>query len=64
MTETMMLGNIGLQWGMLEYQYGDALPKFASALANVSVDDVADVVNRYLTEEERMTLLLTPRALE
>ena len=63
-TETMMLGNIGLQWGMLEYQYGDTLPQFASALANVSADDVADVVNRYLTEEERRTLLLTPRASE
>ena len=64
MTETMMLGNIGLQWGMLEYQYGDTLPQFASALANVSADDVADVVNRYLTEDKQMTLLLTPRALE
>ena len=64
MTETMMLGNIGLQWGMLEYQYGDALPQFASALANVSAVDVADVVNRYLTEDKQMTLLLTPRASE
>ena len=64
MTETMMLANIGVQWGMLEYQYGDALPQFASALADVSAVDVADVVNRYLTEDERMTLLLTPRASE
>lgn len=63
-TETMMLGNIGVQWGMLEYQYGDTLPQLAGALANVSAADVADVVNRYLTEEERMTLLLTPRASE
>ena len=57
-TEDMMLANIGLQWGMLEYQYGDALTKFASALANVSADDVADVVNRYLTEDKQMTLHL------
>ena len=64
MTETMMLGNIGLQWGMLEYQYGDTLPQFANALANVSADDVVDVVNRYLTEDERMTLVITPRASE
>ena len=64
MTETMMLGNIGLQWGLLEYQYGDALPQFASALANVSAADVADVVNRHLTEDARMTLVLTPRAAE
>ena len=64
MTEAMMLGNIGLQRGLLEYQYGDALPQFASALANVSAADVADVVNRHLTEDARMTLVLTPRASE
>lgn len=63
-TETMMLGNLGLQWGLLEYQHGDALPKFASALADVSAADVADVVNRYLTEDRRMTLVLTPQASE
>ena len=64
MTETMMLGNIGLQWGMLEYQYGDTLRQFANTVANISAADVADVVNRYLTEDERMTLVLTPRAAE
>lgn len=63
-SETMMLGNIGLWWGMLEYQYGEILPQLASALANVSADDVADVVNRHLTEDARMTLVLTPRASE
>ncbi len=57
-TEEMMLGNIGLQWGILEYRYGETLTKFANALANVSADDVADVVNRYLTEDKQMTLLL------
>ena len=64
MTETMMLGNIGLQWGLLEYQHGETLPQFANALAKVSADDVADAVNRYLTEDARMTLVLTPRASE
>ena len=64
MTETIMLANIGLQWGLLEYQYGDALPQFANALANVSAADVADVVSRTLTEDKRMTLVLTPRAAE
>ncbi|MXV76901.1 insulinase family protein, partial [Candidatus Poribacteria bacterium] len=63
-TEDMMLGNIGLQWGMLVYQYGDALPKLASALASVTASDVADVVNRYLTKDKRMTLLLTPPSLK
>ena len=61
---TMALGNIGLWWGMLEYQYGKTLPQLASAFADVSADDVADVVNRYLTEEARMMLVLTPRVSE
>ena len=61
---TMALGNIGVWWGMLEYQYGDTLPQLANAFAKVSAADVADVVNRYLTETERMTLVLTPRASE
>lgn len=60
MSAAMALGTIGLRWGMLEYQYGETLPQLASAFANVSADNVADVVNRYLTEEARMTLLLTP----
>ena len=60
-SETMMLGNIGLWWGMLEYQYGETLPQLAGALATVSAVDVADVVNRYLTEDARMTLVLAPR---
>ena len=58
---TMALGKIGLWWGMLEYQYGKTLPQLASAFAKVSAADVADVVNRYLTEDDRMTLVLTPR---
>ncbi|MXZ02066.1 sigma-70 family RNA polymerase sigma factor, partial [Candidatus Poribacteria bacterium] len=60
-SETMVLGNIGLQWGMREYQHGDTLSQLASAFADVSATDVADVVNRYLTEDRRMTLLLTPQ---
>ncbi|MCG9131968.1 insulinase family protein [Candidatus Poribacteria bacterium] len=60
-SEAMMLGNIGVWWGMLEYQYGETLPQLAGAFAKVSADDVATVVNRYLTEDDRMTLVLTPR---
>ena len=61
-SETMVLGNIGLQWGMREYQHGDTLSQLANAFAGVTAADVASVVNRYLTEDRRMTLLLTPRA--
>ena len=63
-SETMILGSIGLQWGMREYQYGDTLSQLASAFANVSAADVVDVVDRYLIEDKRRTLLLIPRASE
>ena len=63
-SETMVLGNIGLQWGMREYQHGDTLFQLASAFADVSAADVASAVNRYLTEDRRMTLVLTPRVPE
>ena len=63
-SETMVLGNIGVQWGMREYQHGDTLSQLAGAFVNVSAADVASVVKRYLTEDRRMTLVLTPRAPE
>ena len=63
-SETMVLGNIGVQWGMREYQHGDTLSQLAGAFVNVSAADVASVLKRYLTEDRRMTLVLTPRAPE
>ena len=64
MPEHLMFLQLGVSWGIVEYQYGDNLSQLASAFADVSADDVADVVNRYLTEDRRMTLLLTPQASE
>ena len=61
MTETLMFLQLGVSWGMIEYQYGNTLSQLARAFADVSAADVANVVNRYLSEEHRMTLLLTPR---
>ena len=62
--ENLMLLQLGVSWGTVEYQYGNNLSQLASAFADVSANDVANVVNRYLSEEHRMTLLLTPRASE
>lgn len=64
LTETLMLLQIGVTWGTLEYQYSETISKLAPAFANVSAADVAKVANQYLTEDHRMTLLLTPRASE
>ena len=60
--EALMLLQLGVRWGTIEYQFGGNLSQLASAFADVSAIDVASVVNRYLTEERRMTLVLTPRA--
>ena len=62
MPENLMFLQLGVSWGIMEYQYGDNLSQLANAFANVTAVDVASTVNRYLTEEQRMTLLLTPRA--
>ncbi len=63
-TKTHMLLQLGVTWGMLEYQYGETMPQLAKASGDVSAVDVASVVNRYLTEKNRRTLVLTPRAHE
>ena len=60
--ENLMFLQLGVSWGTIEYQYGSNLSHLASAFANVSATDVSNVVNRYLTAERRMTLLLTPQA--
>ena len=64
MSETMMFLQVGVSWGTIEYQYRNNLSHLASALADVSATDVAAVINRYLTEDRRMTLVLTPQASE
>ena len=63
-SEAQMLFQLGVNWGTMEYQYGNNLSQLASAFADVSAADVASVINRYLTEDRRMTLILTPRALK
>jgi hypothetical protein len=60
-TEAIVLGNLGLQWGLLEFQHGQALPALAKALAGVSAGDVASVVDRYLSASRRDTLTLVPK---
>ena len=62
MTETHRLLQLGVSWGIVEYQFGETMSQLASAFADVSAADVASVVNRYLTKENRRTLVLTPRA--
>ena len=63
-SDTLALLQVGVNWGMMEYQYGEYLSQLVDAFADITAADVASVANRYLTEENRMTLVLTPRASE
>lgn len=60
-TEAMITGNVGLQWGLLEFQHGGDLPALAKGVSGVSAGDVAAVVKRYLSEGRRSTLKLVPK---
>ena len=63
-SDTLALLQVGVNWGMMEYQYGEYLSQLVDAFADITAADVASVTNRYMTEENRMTLVLTPRASE
>ncbi len=63
-SETYALLQVGVSWGMMEYKYGESLAQLASAFADVTSADVSSAVNRYLTTDQRRTLVLTPRASE
>lgn len=63
-SDTQALLQVGVSWGMLEYRYGENLSRLAKALEDVTAPDVTSVVNRYLTEDRRMTLVLSPRTSE
>jgi len=60
-TEEMIVADVGLQWGLLEFQDGDRLSAVWGGLSKVSASDVVSVATEYLSEEKRNTLLLTPR---
>ncbi len=60
-TEQMIVGNIGLQWGLIEYRYGTKRAKLANAVQKVTVSRVRSVVKKYLSEKNRYSLIIRPR---
>lgn len=60
-TEEMIIADVGLQRGLLEFQDGDRLSAVAGGLSKVSASDVVSVATKYLSKDKRNTLLLTPR---
>ncbi len=59
--EEMIIANLGLQWGLLEFQHGDTLSAVAGGLSEVSASDIVSVATTFLSEDRRNALLLTPR---
>ncbi|MCH8964514.1 MAG: insulinase family protein [Planctomycetes bacterium] len=60
-TDAMMLGNLGLQWGLSDYRYGDHRAAMVAALKAVTASQVSAAAKKYLTNQKRTTLLLEPK---
>lgn len=60
-SERMILGNLGIQWGMNEYRFGEHRDQLADAVQKVTLSNLESVVQEYLSEERRRTLTLRPR---
>ncbi len=60
-TEAMMLGNLGLQWGLSEFRYGERRAALVAALKAVTVSRVSTAAKKHLADQKRTTLLLEPR---
>lgn len=60
MSSAMIEGNIGLQWGMREFQFGPDRETLATNLAALSQDDVQSALKRYLSIEQRLVVTIHP----
>jgi predicted Zn-dependent peptidase len=59
-SSAMIEGNIGLQWGMREFQFGADRATLAKNLATLTPDDVQGALKRYLTKEQRLAVTIRP----
>jgi len=56
----MIEGNLGLQWGMREFQFGPDRETLAKNLSVLTGDDVQAALKRYLTTERRLVMSIRP----
>jgi RNA polymerase sigma factor (sigma-70 family) len=61
MSDRMIEGNIGLQWGMYEFRYGEHRAELAKRLANVTPDGIKKAALKYLSEEKSAACTLRPK---
>lgn len=60
MTPAMIEGNIGLYWGMREFQFGASREVLAKNLAALTQEDVKGALDRHLTPERRLVVTIQP----
>ena len=57
----MLEGNLGLQWGMQEFRYGDRRSALAAALRSVDAKAVQRAATTYLAAEKQSGCAISPR---
>ena len=60
MTSAMIEGNVGLQWGMREFQFGPDREALTKNLAALTAGDLQGAIARYLTPEQRLVVTIRP----
>lgn len=59
-SRAMIEGNIGLQWGMKEFQYGSYRPALAEGLSVLTAQDIQQAVTKHLASEKSHALTIRP----
>ncbi len=60
-TEAMMFGNLGLQWGLFDYRYGNRRAALVAALKASTPSSVSAAAKKHLTDQQGTRLLLEPK---
>ncbi len=61
MISAMIEGNLGLQWGMREFQFGSDCETLVKNLSVLQGGDVQTALNSYLATEKRSIVTIRPQ---
>jgi len=61
-SEAMIEGNIGLQWAMQDFRYGEHRAGLAKGLAAMKAESVHRAAAKYLAKERRSVCSIEPKA--
>ncbi len=60
-SEAMIEGNIGLQWAMQDFRYGEHRARLAKELAAVTAEKIHQAAAKYLAKEKRSVCCIEPK---